>query len=55
MAIDDIEGEVRFSDYFPVNGEKEFLSLGWIMKTGKRADVNPKFISHESVDLESSV
>lgn len=44
----------RFSDYFPTNGNKEFLSLGWIVKTGKRADVNPKLIPNESVDLETS-
>lgn len=24
----EIEGEVRFSDYFPIEGQKEFLSLG---------------------------
>ncbi len=53
-SIEDIEGEVRFSDYFPANGDKEFLSLGWIMKTGNRADVNPKFISPENVDLAIS-
>lgn len=50
-TIDDIEGEVKFSDYFPANNEKEFLSLGWIMKTGKRADVNPFFLEQEKIDI----
>lgn len=36
----DIEGECRFSDYIPVNGDKEFLSLGWLARTGKRADIH---------------
>lgn len=47
----DIEGECSFSDYFPINGTKEFLSLGWITETGKRADINPVFIDTEKVDL----
>lgn len=41
----DIEGECRFSDYFPVEGPKEFLSLGWLSSTGERADINPQIIS----------
>lgn len=46
-----IEGEVRFSDYVPVNGNNELLSLGWIVKTGQRADVNPKEISIHDVSI----
>lgn len=47
----DIEGECRFSDYFPIDGTKEFLSLAWITETGKRADINPIFIDTNKVDL----
>lgn len=50
-TINDIEGEVKFSDYFPLIGEKEFLSVGWLMKTGKRADVNPKMIELHDVKV----
>ncbi|MCA9372324.1 hypothetical protein KC726_05520 [Candidatus Woesebacteria bacterium] len=39
--IEDIEGEVTFSDYFPKKGPKDFLSLGWSARTGLRADMNP--------------
>lgn len=48
---DTIEGEVNFSDYFPVDGEKEFLSLGWIVRTAQRADVNPKILSPDAVSI----
>jgi hypothetical protein len=47
----DIEGECKFSDYFPVNGAKEFLSLGWLVSTGERADINPKFIDNKDVEI----
>ena len=47
----DIEGECRFSDYFPIKGPKEFLSLGWISHTRKRADINPKIIDQEEVEI----
>lgn len=47
----DIEGECRFSDYFPVKGSKEFLSLGWLSHTGKRADINPKIISLKQIEI----
>ena len=47
----DIEGEVRFSDYFPVEGPKEFLSLGWMSRTGERADINPTIIDISEVEL----
>lgn len=47
----DIEGECRFSDYFPVEGPKEFLSLGWLARTGERADINCQIIDNGEVDL----
>jgi hypothetical protein len=46
-----IEGEVKFSDYVPSDGSDELLSLGWIVKTGKRADVNPKGISIQDISI----
>lgn len=46
-----IEGEVKFSDYVPKDGGEELLSLGWIVKTGERADVNPKGISLKEIQL----
>lgn len=50
-SYQDIEGEARFSDYFPVEGEKEFLSLGWMSRTGERADINPTIIDISEVEL----
>ncbi len=50
----DIEGECRFSDYFPVAGEKEFLSLGWLSKTGKRADIHCKIIQLSSIHCSNN-
>ena len=47
----EIEGECRFSDYFPTEGSKEFLSLGWLSETGKRADINPVYIDTAGVQL----
>lgn len=47
----DIEGECRFSDYFPVAGEKEFLSLGWLARTGKRADIYCKILDLSDVSI----
>ncbi len=47
----DIEGECRFSDYFPTSGPKEFLSLGWLVRTGERADVNPKLIDLSEIEI----
>lgn len=35
----DIEGECRFSDYFPTTGPKAFLSLGWLSYNHERADL----------------
>lgn len=46
-----IEGEVKFSDYVPKDGANEILSLGWIVRTGERADVNPKAIELEKISL----
>jgi hypothetical protein len=46
-----IEGECSFSDYFPTSGPKEFLSLGWLSRTGKRADINPVIIDNSQVDI----
>ena len=47
----DIEGECRFSDYLPIEGPKEFLSLGWLSYNGKRADINPQIISHKEIEI----
>ena len=47
----DIEGECRFSDYFPTEGPKEFLSLGWLAYNGKRADINPQIIDLKEVKV----
>ena len=47
----DIEGEAYFSDYFPADGTKEFLSLGWLSRTRARADINPVLIPHDDVEL----
>ena len=48
----DIEGECRFSDYFPVKGIKEFLSLGWLMKNGERADIHCSKIDLNKIVLQ---
>lgn len=47
----DIEGECKFSDYFPTSGPKEFLSLGWLSYTGERADINPVILDNKDVVL----
>lgn len=47
----DIEGECRFSDYFPVTGPKEFLSLGWLSKTGERADINCQILDTSEISV----
>jgi hypothetical protein len=46
-----IEGEVKFSDYVPEDGSNELLSLGWIVRTGERADVNPKTIDSNEISF----
>lgn len=48
---EDIEGEVKFSDYGPVDGSVEILSLGWITRTGERADINCKEIALERIQV----
>lgn len=50
-SYNDVEGEAAFSDYFPAEGEKEFLSLGWLSRTGKRADINPIIIDISEVEV----
>lgn len=47
----DIEGECRFSDYFPESGPKEYLSLGWLMRTGERADINCTIIDFTELSI----
>jgi len=47
----DVEGEARFSDYFPISGPKEYLSLGWLSETGERADINCKIIDVKEIVL----
>lgn len=47
-----IEGEVKFSDYVPNDGSNEILSLGWVVRTGERADVNPKELDPDQVKLD---
>lgn len=47
----DIEGEVRCSDYFPTDGTKEILSLGWLCYNGERADINPSLIDQSEVEI----
>lgn len=47
----DIEGECRFSDYLPIRGPKEFLSLGWLSYNGERADINPQILSLKEVKM----
>ena len=49
-GFEDIEGEVRFSDYVPED-EDEFLSLGWYVYDNKRGDVNPKLIDLEDIEI----
>lgn len=50
----DIEGECRFSDYFPTEGPKEFLSLGWLSHTGERADIRCQIIDLTDIDIISN-
>lgn len=48
----EIEGECKFSDYVPVSGGKELLSLGWLTRTGERADIWCKLINRKDVEVE---
>ena len=45
------EGECRFSDYYPISGEKEMLSLGWLSKNNQRADIYCQFIDLSNVKI----
>jgi hypothetical protein len=45
----DIEGECRFSDYFPTTGLKAFLSLGWLTYTNERADLYCEIIDPKNI------
>ena len=47
----EIEGECRFSDYFPVEGPHEFLSLGWLSYNGERADLHCKIIDPKNIQI----
>lgn len=47
----EIEGECRFSDYYPITGQKEMLSLGWLSKNNQRADINCQLIDLSSVKI----
>lgn len=51
---DQIEGEVTFSDYIPVDGSSEILSLGWILRDGRRADINCKEIDIANVEITAT-
>lgn len=48
--IGDIEWEVKFSDYCQKDGD-DILSLGWIVCSMKRADVNPRVIDLGEVGI----
>lgn len=50
----EIEGECAFSDYVPTDGSREILSLGWITRTGERADIYCKKIDINTIHLMSS-
>ncbi len=47
----DIEGECRFSDYLPIEGPHEFLSLGWLSYDKKRADLHCKVIDLKDIGV----
>ncbi len=47
----EIEGECKFSDYYPVSGPKEMLSLGWLSKNNQRADINCQIIDLSNVKI----
>lgn len=49
----EIEGECRFSDYFPIEkGKKEFFSLGWLSYNGKRADLWSELVDVHVIVVE---
>lgn len=47
----EIEGECKFSDYYPTTGQKEMLSLGWLSKNDQRADINCQLIDLSNVKI----
>ncbi len=52
--IKSIEGEVEFSDYYPedeTESGKEFLSVGFLMYSGERADLNPTLLDLAEVEV----
>ncbi len=50
-AHSDIEGECKFSDYFPISDLKEFLSLGWLSYNKKRADIHCKLLELNEIEI----
>lgn len=49
--VEDLEGEVRFSDYEPTDGSVGLLSLGWLTKNNERADICVKEIGLDKVSF----
>jgi len=49
----EIEGECFFSDYYPVEGPKAFLSLGWLSYNRKRADLKCQIIDLKDIKILS--
>lgn len=47
-----IEGECNFSDYRPIDGPDGYLSLGWLCRTGKRADIDPDIIDLGEIEVK---
>ncbi len=47
----EIEGECSFSDYVSSEGNKEMLSLGWLSRTGVRADIWCELIDLGEIDI----
>lgn len=52
-GIQDIEGEVRFSDYIPKNGD-DILSLWWTSVDNKRCDLNPVSLDMKEVNINKN-
>jgi hypothetical protein len=51
----ELEDEVFFSDYEAEDGSVELLSLGWLVKDQKRADMHVKELKIEDINLLSSL
>lgn len=47
----EIEGECKFSDYTPIDGKRELLSLGWLVRTGARADIWCELININEIEI----